>query len=106
MIRLSLDTGVRSVYISPQRSDQLRILGGPMNFNKGVSWFAGVMFALAVPSMALAQPGAFGGGFGPPLSVVNPPKVFTTSDGHYTYLLERAKGGTKQTLGSLPRWDG
>ena len=44
-----------------------------MNLNKGVNWVAGAIFALVVaPSIALAQPGAFGGGFGPPLSVVAP----------------------------------
>jgi len=78
-----------------------------MKSNKGVNWFAGVIFALIVaPSIAFAQPGAFGGGFGPPLSVVNPPRTFATSDEHYKYLLDQAKGGTKHTLASVPRWDG
>ena len=63
--------------------------------NKGLKWGAGVIFALAVaPSIAFAQPGAFGGGFGPPLSVVNPPRAFATSDEHYKYLFDQAKGGT------------
>ena len=35
-----------------------------------------------------------------------PPRVFATSDEHYTYLLEQAKGGTKHTITSVPRWDG
>ena len=33
-------------------------------------------------------------------------KAFATSDEHYKYLLEQAKGGTKHTLASVPRWDG
>ena len=78
-----------------------------MNFHKGVSFAACVLIALAVvPSIAFAQPGSFGGGFGPPLSVVNPPRTFATSDEHYAFLLEQAKGGTKHTLASVPRVKG
>src|SRR5437773_466292 len=78
-----------------------------MNFNKSLSWVVVAIFALgAAPSIVLAQPGAFGGGYGPPLTVVPPPRVFTTSDEHYAYLLEQAKGGSKHTIGSAPRWDG
>src|SRR5438477_13155516 len=78
-----------------------------MNFNKSLSWVAVVMFALGlVPSIGFAQPGAFGGGSGPALTVVPPAKVFATSDEHYAYLLQQAKGGTKHTLTSVPRWDG
>src|SRR5438034_10702449 len=77
-----------------------------MNFNKSLSWVAVVIFALgSIPSIALAQPGAFGGGYGPPLQVVPPPKVFATSDEHYKYLFDRANGGTKQAINSVPRWD-
>jgi hypothetical protein len=54
----------------------------------------------------LAQGGAFGGGFGPPLQVVPPPREFATSEEHYAYLLEQAKGGTKHSLATVPRWDG
>lgn len=78
-----------------------------MNFNKSLIWVAVGIFALGgVPSIALAQPGAFGGGYGPPLSVAPPPKAFATSDEHYKYLFEQAKRGTKHTLNSVPRWDG
>ena len=71
-----------------------------MNFKKGLSWVAVVTFALGiVPSLAFAQPGSFGGGYGPALKVVSPPKVFTTADEHYAYLFAQAKGGTKQILG-------
>src|SRR5262245_57867763 len=78
-----------------------------MNFNKSLSCAASAIFALGiVPSSAFAQPGAFGGGYGPQVKVVAPPKVFATSDEHYTYLLEQAKRGTKHTLTSVPRWDG
>ena len=70
-----------------------------MNFIKSLSCVAGVVFALgSLP--AFAQPGAFGGGSGPALTVVPPAKVFATSDEHYAYLLQQAKGGTKHTLTS------
>jgi hypothetical protein len=71
-------------------------------------WRVGtVALALATaPSLALAQRGAFGAGYGPPLEVTAPPKEFATSDEHYAYLLEQAKGGTKHALTSVPRWDG
>jgi hypothetical protein len=78
-----------------------------MNFNKRLRWVAVMIFAVGtIPSIAFSQPGAFGGGYGPPLTVVPPPKAFATSDEHYAYLLEQAKGGTKQTINSVPRWDG
>jgi len=57
-------------------------------------------------STLLAQPGAFGGGYGPPLQAVAPSKAFATSDEHYKFLLSQAKGGTKHTLTTVPRWDG
>ena len=56
--------------------------------------------------LALAQGGAFGGGFGPPLEVQKPPREFASSEEHYQYLLEQANGGTKHTLATVPRWDG
>lgn len=56
--------------------------------------------------LAQAQPGSFGGGSGPPLEVVPPPREFATSDEHYAYLLEQADGGTQHTIESVPRWDG
>jgi hypothetical protein len=64
------------------------------------------LVAAASPLSAWAQKGAFGGGYGPPLEVVPPPKEFATSDEYYDYLLEQANGGTKHTLDSVPRWDG
>jgi hypothetical protein len=71
-------------------------------------WWAGIgMLALAVvPSESYAQRGAFGAGYGPPLKVEPPPKQFASSEEHYKFLLEQAKGGTKHTLASVPRWDG
>jgi hypothetical protein len=60
----------------------------------------------ALPNLVAAQGGAFGGGSGPPLQTVPPPRQFATSDEHYAYLLEQAKGGTKHTLATVPRWDG
>jgi len=77
-----------------------------MNFSKHIRWVVVGLFALVAPSNASAQAGAFGGGYGPPLVVVNPPKAFATSDEHYKYLFDQAKGGTKHTITSVPRWDG
>jgi hypothetical protein len=76
-----------------------------MRFTKS-SLCAGVFLLAAgiAPSAVLAQ--GFGAGYGPPLKVVPPPKEFATSEEHYAYLLEQAKGGTKHTLQSVPRWDG
>ena len=62
--------------------------------------------ALGTTPAVFAQAGAFGGGQGPPLQVVKPPREFATSEEHYAYLLEQAKGGTKHTLATVPRWDG
>ena len=56
-------------------------------------WVAVAVLALvSAPSIPDAQPGAFGGGYGPPLAVVPPPRAFATSDDHYKYLLEQAGG--------------
>ena len=75
-----------------------------MSLNRSLRWIAVAAFALATaPSVSSAQPGAFGGGYGPPLQVVAPPKAFATSDEHYKFLLSQAKGGTKHTLTSVPR---
>src|SRR6187397_3537901 len=78
-----------------------------MSFNQSLCRVAITVLALAgATSMIAAQPGSFGGGYGPPLKVVAPPSVFKTSDEHYAYLLAQAKGGTKHTIASVPRWDG
>ena len=74
---------------------------------KGMSRVAALIFLIgSVPSVGSAQTGAFGGGYGPPLKAEPPPRVFATSDEHYAYLLQQAKGGTKHTITSVPRWDG
>src|SRR5687767_5053097 len=78
-----------------------------MSLNRCLSWVAVAAFALvSAPSVLFAQPGSFGGGYGPRLEVVRPARAFTTSDEHYQSLLQQAKGGTKHTLTSVPRWDG
>src|SRR5689334_3939653 len=79
-----------------------------MSLTRSFRWVAIAIVALgcSAASMVLAQPGAFGGGYGPPLKVVAPPRSFATSDEHYAYLLKQAKGGTKHTLATVPRWDG
>src|SRR5438034_11164887 len=78
-----------------------------MNFIKSLREVVVVIFAMGiVPTLAFAQPGSFGGCYGPALKVVPPAKVFSTSDEHYKYLLDQAKGGTKHTVASVPRWDG
>lgn len=56
------------------------------------------------PLLVHAQQGSFGGGYGPPLQVVPPPREFATSDEHYAWLLEQANGGTQHTLQSVPNW--
>ena len=66
----------------------------------------GALACAALPTAAFAQAGAFGGGNGPPLVVQQPPRQFKNSEEHYQYLLQQAKGGTKHTLASVPRWDG
>ena len=77
-----------------------------MNLNRSLCCVAVAAFALAGARPMFGQPGAFGGGYGPPLQVVPPPKAFPTSEEHYRYLREQAKGGTAHTLASVPRWDG
>lgn len=78
-----------------------------MKLNASLAWVGvGAVVLAALPLSASAQKGAFGGGYGPPLKVVPPPKEFATSDAYYDYLLEQANGGTKHTLDSVPRWDG
>ncbi|HVG55028.1 MAG TPA: hypothetical protein VM846_11395 [Vicinamibacterales bacterium] len=78
-----------------------------MSLNQSLRWVVVAACTLlgSLPAV-LAQPGAFGGGFGPPLQVVPPAKAFATSDEHYKFLRDQAKGGTKHTLASVPRWDG
>jgi hypothetical protein len=78
-----------------------------MKANKTLSWVGIALLALAaVPTVSFAQGGGFGAGYGPPLKVIPPPKEFKTSEEHYAYLLEQAKGGTKHTIATVPRWDG
>lgn len=40
------------------------------------------------------------------LESIPPEREFATSDEHYRYLLDKANGGTRHTLDSVPRWDG
>ena len=49
-------------------------------------------FAVGFAPAIFAQAGSFGGGFGPPLQVVKPPREFASSEEHYAYLLAQAKG--------------
>ena len=39
-------------------------------------------------------------------AVVPPPKTFSSAEEHYTYLREKARGGTKHTVTTLPDWSG
>ena len=78
-----------------------------MKIHASLFRWAGIgAFALGLSPAVFAQAGSFGGGFGPPLQVVKPPREFATSEEHYAYLLAQAKGGTKHTLATVPRWDG
>jgi len=65
-----------------------------------------LLLGVGVAPAAIAQGGAFGAGYGPPLKTVPPPREFATSAEHYAYLLEQANGGTTHTFDTLPRWDG
>ncbi|MGD8324660.1 MAG: hypothetical protein PVF50_09855 [Gammaproteobacteria bacterium] len=40
------------------------------------------------------------------LVTVPPPREFRTSSEHYEYLLERAGGGTRHTMQTIPQWSG
>ncbi|HZM61133.1 MAG TPA: hypothetical protein VFB85_15090, partial [Vicinamibacterales bacterium] len=79
-----------------------------MNLDRSLRCVAAATFfaLIGAPSTAVAQPGVFGGGYGPPLAVVSPPRAFASSEEHYKFLLAAAKGGTKHTITSVPRWDG
>src|SRR6185436_12346794 len=39
-------------------------------------------------------------------TVEPPPRPFKTAEEHYNFLLERAHGGTKHTMQTIPVWDG
>ena len=39
-------------------------------------------------------------------TVEKPPRDFKTAEEHYNFLLERANGGTKHTMQTIPVWDG
>ena len=39
-------------------------------------------------------------------TVEKPPRDFKTAEEHYNFLLERAHGGTKHTMQTIPVWDG
>jgi hypothetical protein len=39
-------------------------------------------------------------------AVERPPREFKTAEEHYEFLLERANGGTKHTMSTIPVWDG
>src|SRR5688500_19159678 len=39
-------------------------------------------------------------------AVEPPPSDFKTAEEHYNFLLERANGGTKHTMQTIPVWDG
>ena len=63
-----------------------------MSFNWSRVWVGAAVFVIgSVPSVVVAQPGAFGGGFGPPLAVVAPPRTVAPSDDHYKFLHLREK---------------
>lgn len=42
----------------------------------------------------------------PSLEVEAPPQEFATAEEHYLFLLERADGGTRHTMATIPVWDG
>ena len=52
----------------------------------------------------LGVPGGFFGGSLP--EVEPPPQNFATAEGHFSYLLDAANGGTQHTMDTIPQWNG
>jgi hypothetical protein len=61
---------------------------------------------LAYQGVTLAQQGATGYVAAPLPAVEPPPQEFATAEEHYRFLLERAKGGTRHTETTVPKWEG
>jgi hypothetical protein len=73
--------------------------------------FASMAVAIALAASAGAQDRQSGGTvedqFVLPVPAVEaPPRDFKTAEEHYNFLLERANGGTKHTMQTIPVWDG
>jgi hypothetical protein len=65
-----------------------------------------VSFLLATASLA-PMPSIGQSSDAVPLTAVEkPPRDFATAEEHYRFLLERADGGTKHTMATIPVWDG
>jgi len=64
--------------------------------------FAFLVVALLAPGTIFAQ----SSDRLPSIEVERPPRDFATAEEHYRFLLERAKGGTKHTMATIPVWDG
>ena len=87
------------VFVHNHKAQSSSAPGDLMKVTTSLWRWAGIgALALGLAPAVFAQGGAFGGGFGPPLQAVKPPREFATSEEHYAYLLEQAKGGTKHTL--------
>jgi hypothetical protein len=76
-----------------------------------VLWSVGVLGAAAVTLVTTAQDRRADGSVNqqaslPQAKVELPPKEFATAEEHYNFLLERAHGGTKHTMSTIPVWDG
>jgi hypothetical protein len=73
--------------------------------------FASMAVAIALAASAGAQDRQSGGTvedqFVLPVPAVEPPpRDFKTAEEHFNFLLERANGGTKHTMQTIPVWDG
>ncbi|MFD1253438.1 hypothetical protein DEVEQU_00962 [Devosia equisanguinis] len=62
-----------------------------------VAFALGLMVAVSGPMLTYAQHNP---------EVVAPPRAFKTAEEHYNYLLAQARGGTKHTYESVPKWEG
>lgn len=59
----------------------------------------GLMLAISGPMLTYAQQM-------PVPEVVGPPRAFATAEEHYNYLYSQARGGTRHTWESVPKWEG
>ncbi|MDR2215135.1 MAG: hypothetical protein LBE59_04760 [Nevskiaceae bacterium] len=71
-----------------------------MKFNKALAAGALGLLASAFSGVTMAGQAAA------PVAVVPPPRAFATAQEHFEYLKREAKGGTRHTYDSIPKWEG
>lgn len=83
-----------------------------MRTPNSLTFLVALALAGALAGGASAQSRSSGGVTGqeqaelPQAKLEPPPKEFKTAEEHYNYLLEKAHGGTKHTMATIPVWDG